>query len=115
MFKGNQAQLRHGSEAVADPPSRLSPVPSFIQMRQSSSKQSQNPLPLLGQRTPRPPVSHQAVSSPYGANRCPHCGGNLMSEWDRLGDVVKCLQCGRVVDILSDESLVLTCYNRTVR
>ena len=38
-----------------------------------------------------------------------------MSEWDRLGDVVKCLQCGRAVDILSDESLVLTCYNRTVR
>jgi len=113
MFKGNQAQSRHGSEAVADPPSRLSPVPSLIRMRQSSSKQSQNPLPLLGQR--RPLVSHQVVSSPPGSTRCPHCGGNLLAEWEKWGDVVKCLQCGRVVDILSDESLVLTCYNRTVR
>ena len=115
MFKGNHAQSRHGSEAVADPPSRLSPVPSLTRMRQSYSKQSQNPLPLLGQRHTCPPVSHQVVSSPPGSTRCQWCGGNLFTEWEKWGDVVKCLQCGRVVDILSDESLVLTCYNRTVR
>ena len=115
MFKGKEAQLRHGSEGVTDPPSQKSPVPSLTQMRWSSSKQSQNPLPLLGQRTPRPLVSHQVVSSPSGSTRCQWCGGNLLTEWEEWGDVVKCLQCSRGVDILSEGEVLPTCYNRTVR